>query len=321
MLIRKPVNLNSLTNEYQELVSYKDHGDFVEIELKYILTTSYSDRIKENRNWKLEYQPMQEYLKPGKTADWDLQMHLDLLSELRKVGIDPTLLSDKELVNKTTAWIFSNFSYDNFFIQYFVSFRSGKPNIIPEAVNVFNVVMAQSNVSNIQQAFDRGLSGREMFYRRTHGDCTSTAILVSTVLRALGIPTRIVLTVPAIDALDIVQKTNLTQILGITKDELNIQKGINNISDVAANFKNGAFVSHTFNEVYIGNEWVKLNYNNLGQGNVWEKMGLITQVNTFSDWADAYTVIESWGAKYAQEISAGKINNPYKSIIIEKLSK
>lgn len=321
MLIRKPVDLRSMTNEYQEVVDFKDLGDSIKVTIKYDLLTSYNPQIRQNKDWQKDYQNMREYLEPGKTADWDPQMRSDLLAELKQVGIDPNVLTDKEVVEQVSSWIFSKFSYDSFFIPYFVSFKSGESKVLTSAESVFKATMTQNNVTSVQQAFKRGLSGKNMYYNRTHGDCTASAILMSTVMRALGIPTRIVLTIPGVDALDINQMTALSKILGISIEEKNLMIGIESISAQAANFKNGAFIAHTFNEVYIGNEWVKLNYNNLGQGNIWTSMGLMTQINTFRDWADAYPVVESWGAKFAQEITEGKISNPYRSIAIEKLEK
>ena len=41
-----------------------------------------------------------------------------------------------------------------------------------------------------------------MFANKTHGSCTSTAIYQTTVLRALGIPTRMILCIPPADASD-----------------------------------------------------------------------------------------------------------------------
>jgi len=53
----------------------------------------------------------------------------------------------------------------------------------------------------VQQQFEHELLGEEMFANRTYGTCTSTAIYQTMVLRALGIPTRMILCIPLADGI------------------------------------------------------------------------------------------------------------------------
>ena len=66
-------------------------------------------------------------------------------------------------------------------------------------------------ISNARKAMPPGpsrnslitkLFGRAMFANRTHGSCTSSAVYLTTCLRALGIPTRMVLAIPMVDGND-----------------------------------------------------------------------------------------------------------------------
>ena len=60
------------------------------------------------------------------------------------------------------------------------------------------------------------------------------------------------------------------------------------------------YANHTFNEVFVGGRWVRLNYKTLGQntldGNL---MGLLTHVNTFNDLSEV-PLAATWGKRYAR---------------------
>jgi hypothetical protein len=75
--------------------------------------------------------------------------------------------------------------------------------------------------------------------------------------------------------------------------------------------------SHTFNEVFVGGRWRRLNYDRLGQ-NVLDPgyFGLMTHVATFSDWSDG-EMAKTWGRR--QNGAPGKDDpfggsNPYSSV-------
>ena len=74
------------------------------------------------------------------------------------------------------------------------------------------------------------------------------------------------------------------------------------------------YANHTFNEVYVGGRWVRLNYNKLGQ-NIADSglMGLLTHVNTFNDLADV-PMAATWGKRYAkgERDSVFAFGNPYR---------
>ena len=56
-----------------------------------------------------------------------------------------------------------------------------------------------------------------------------------------------------------------------------------------------AFAAHTFNEVWVGGRWRRLNYDHLGQNTLSRNcFGLLTKVNTFHDLADA-NLAATWG--------------------------
>jgi hypothetical protein len=74
------------------------------------------------------------------------------------------------------------------------------------------------------------------------------------------------------------------------------------------------YANHTFNEVFVGGRWVRLNYKTLGQntldGNL---MGLLTHVNTFNDLSEV-PLAATWGKRYAkgERDELFRFGNPYR---------
>ena len=75
------------------------------------------------------------------------------------------------------------------------------PEVFPALRAAFDKEKPSADFGD-QAMFDQEVLGRAMFYNRVHGSCTSSAVLIATVFRALGIPTRIVFCVPPADAND-----------------------------------------------------------------------------------------------------------------------
>jgi hypothetical protein len=137
-----------------------------------------------------------------------------------------------------------------------------------------------TDAATLQAQWERDISARGMFEHGQRGSCSSSSIYLNGCLRALGIPTRIVLCVPVVDANDTTEIAMLER--GITHHELRgkIAPAIRALT--------GSWSSHSFNEVFVGGRWRRLNYDRLGQDILDPGMfGLMTHVATFSDWADA----------------------------------
>jgi hypothetical protein len=78
------------------------------------------------------------------------------------------------------------------------------------------------------------------------------------------------------------------------------------------------YANHTFNEVFVGRRWVRLNYTTLAQNSLDANyMGLLTRVNTFNDLSEA-NVAPTWGKRYAlgERDAEFTTSNPYKAIAI-----
>lgn len=78
------------------------------------------------------------------------------------------------------------------------------------------------------------------------------------------------------------------------------------------------FSNHSINEVYVGGQWVPLNYDKLGSDGIRDAFsGICIRVNTFADWADS-TYCLTWGKRYALGLhdAVSQTDNPYRLIEI-----
>ena len=145
-----------------------------------------------------------------------------------------------------------------------------------------------------------------MVQEKVRGDCTMTATLLATVFKSLGIPTRIVLSIPIADANS---PENVKMAETALKHPVTKSHVLKNLKDNA-----GMWQSHTFNEVYIGGQWVRLNYNDLGQEVVDSRyLGLMVQVGIYSDWSEAG--LSTWGIHATNHrLASGFSVNPYHTV-------
>src|SRR5205823_5576422 len=94
---------------------------------------------------------------------------------------------------------------------------------------------------SVEEQLAHELLGKEMFYRKSHGTCTSTAVYQATVLRALGIPTRLILAIPLVDPSDADQVALVQKGLTHHRVRTDVSYGL-----AAAG---QSYTSHTFLEV------------------------------------------------------------------------
>src|SRR5205085_12334741 len=111
--------------------------------------------------------------------------------------------------------------------------------------------------SSVREQFEHELFGKEMFARKAYGTCTSTAVYQTTVLRALGIPTRMILCIPLADGSDPAQVAMAEK--GLTHHRVRRDAFYGVLAG------GNGFTSHTFCEVFVGGRWRRLNYGTLGQ--------------------------------------------------------
>jgi hypothetical protein len=317
--ILKPVKLSSMTNDAQKVEVLSENSLTIKVRITVDPTKDQVSQLTPNLNWKDEYSKnsdLQKYISPGITTNWDEQMKADLLAALAKANIFPDKLSDVDLVRKVSQWIFasSEFQFQDHFVSYDVEFVNGKAQVIPDLQDHFNSEKIKNKFPSDKEALEQGIFGKAMFASRKFGNCTYSATLQATVLKALGIPTRLVLMVPAIDWNDQSQWNMIRDNI----HQHSIQKTV--LQGLALQGV-GGWGSHTFNEVYVGNQWVRLNYTKLGQIPADPQFfGLMLQVNEMSDWSEA-NLGRTWGVHaQSHNLTTLSSNNPYKSFEIKDAS-
>jgi hypothetical protein len=305
-----PYNKAALNDDYQDVRVLAETKDYVDLEvIAYPLNTN-ADAIRANANWRKDYAAMKEYLAPGITTNWDDAMRMDLLRELAAAGIDPDKLTDKEVVEKVSRWLFSRAKSTNMFCTHFVHFPGGKPAIYPGLEGAFYRATGDQTWTD-QQQFEHELLGKQMFANKSYGSCTSAAVYQCTVLRALGIPARMVLAIPIVDASDDPQIRLVEKNLTNHRVRSTVSTGL-----VAMAWSGPSYANHTFLEVYVGNRWRRLNYSHLGQNILDPKyFGLMIHVHTFRDLSGA-NLAATWGVRYARHTrdEVFKHANPYRTL-------
>src|SRR5262249_36071355 len=208
-------------------------------------------------------------------------------------------------VEKVSRWLFKHSKYRYMFCTFYVGFADGNPKVLPGLEKAFDREKGDPKWT-VQEQFEHELLGKQMFANRTYGTCTSTAVYQTTVLRALGIPTRMILCIPMADGSDRAQVEMLDK--GLTHHRVRHDACMGAISG------GYGFASHTFCEVFVGGRWRRLNYTTLGQ-NVLERnyLGLMIHVHTFRDLSEANLAV-TWGTRYARGQRNAPLphTNPYR---------
>jgi Transglutaminase-like superfamily len=309
--VMRPVAKAFLSDDFQDARVLAETDEYVELEVvAYPFSTS-GKTIEAHPRSVAKLSP-REYTAPGVTTNHDEAMRKRVLRELDAAGIRPGETTDAELVRKVSTWLFGVSKHRNMFCTYFVGFRKGVPYVLPDCEQIFAVSKGSLDWSTEEQ-FAHELFGREMFDRKTYGHCTSAAVYLTTVLRAIGIPTRMILCIPVADASDPAQVAMVENGIGHPKVRAAILSGL----------KPGStnFVSHTLNEVFVGGRWHRLNGTVLGDGILQPRyLGLFIRVHTFTDLAEA-GLGETWGVRYATtgRSKAFPFSNPYRALVVDDL--
>ncbi|MHC4501370.1 MAG: transglutaminase domain-containing protein, partial [Planctomycetota bacterium] len=305
-----PFDEDALNDNFQDARVLREADDFAELEVIHYPFGTAEASIGANPNWQEEYAGMTKYLAPGITTNWDETMKQDLLAKLAADGIIVNNLTDKQAVQQVSSWVLSKYhEYADIFTTYYVYYPNGVPEIYPGLEDAFDRDNGDYGWT-VQEQFEHELLGKGMYYNQTRGTCTSTAIALNTVLRAIGIPTRMIIVIPIVDA----SNPNQSQLA-----EQRISN--NHVRQVVLDWLSGAgtgFTAHTFNEVYVGNEWHRLNYCKLGQPILDEYcLGLHTHLYTFHDLSDA-NLTPTWGWRYGKRITNDVFgyHNPYTTITL-----
>lgn len=312
MEVLKPIDIDAMNSDLQDARILEDREKSVIVEIISYPFTKTTERIRENLNWQHDYAGMTRYLAPSRTADWDDGMRTELLSALAAADIHPDQLSDRALVEKVTKWISTTFANKAPFTAYYADFSGPEVKFLEGMEQAFASDNPNIPADQLLETIKLGVSGKQMFQKRWSGSCTPTAILQTTILRALGIPTRLILTVPLLDP-NADSQWNVLSGMSNEHVKATIHKALDPMR---------GWMGHTYNEVFVGGRWTKLNYDRLGQNNLDDfYFGLMIQVNTMVDWADV-DFAHTWSARVGDEYAGRPLTpamtsvNQYQSLEI-----
>ncbi len=285
-----PVTEDVLSDDYQDARVIERTPGYVELEVIHYPLNTVAEAIRPDPDWRAHAKAMSAWTAPGRTATFDSGMRRELLGELAADGIDATRLDDQALAERASHWLLARAKFVDGFTTFCSWFPNGKVAVYPGLEKAVERGIADKSLS-LEDQWERELFAQGMFENRVRGSCTSSAIYLSGCLRALGLPTRIVLGIPCIDPSDPREIAMVKS--GIT------HKGVRRILLQSIEGQAGMWVSHTFDEVYVGGRWRRLNYDRLGQ-NILDPqyLGLMTHVATFADWADG-DMARTWGVRQA----------------------
>lgn len=276
--VMRPVTPEFLNDDYQDARVLDETDDYIELEVIHYPFNTVAEAIGSDPKWRAAAKKMSAWTKPVPAANWNAKMRRELIAALKKDGIRADRLADRELVEQASKWLCNHAKGNDCFTTFVTAFdEQGKP-YLPEELR--EAVPSGMNPEKLAEQWEMDILARGMFERGIRGSCSSSATYLNGCLRALGIPTRIVLCIPIVDAND---DTELRL----------LKKGIRHHAlrrDTVAAIERirGSWASHTFNEVWVDGRWRRLNYTRLGQDIRDPGMfGILTHVATFSDWSEA----------------------------------
>jgi hypothetical protein len=129
--VMPPYNLQAMNDDYQDVRLRKETKDYAELEVVLYPFNTNAEAIESNPSWRTDYAGMKEYLAPGVTTNWDAEMQKDLLAELARAGIRPERLTDKQVVEQVSPWLYQRSTYRSMFCTNYVHFPGGKPAVYP----------------------------------------------------------------------------------------------------------------------------------------------------------------------------------------------
>jgi hypothetical protein len=306
--VMRPAEVEAMTDDFQDARLVRDHGAWIEAEVIHYPLGTAAHAITSNPRWSQEAAAMRPWLGSTATSNWDEKMRATLMKGVE----DYSSLDDRAVVERAAPWLLRHARYEDGFTTFYTSFDGARPFVTAD-VRAEVEKECRTSGRKLEDQWNRELFAKGMFENATRGSCTSTAIYLTGCLRALGVPTRIVLCIPCIDANDPGEIEMVSRNVKHDQVRRAILEGIEGGA--------GKWTSHTFNEVWVGGRWRRLNGERLSQPILDARcMGLMTHVATLRDWADgnaAATIGKRQATKDWKDVFGGP--NPYSTVLIEDL--
>ncbi|HKE00495.1 MAG TPA: transglutaminase domain-containing protein, partial [Planctomycetota bacterium] len=306
--VLRPVTPDVFCDDYQDARILDETDEYVELEVIHYPLNTVASAISADPDWRRHVDAMREWTRPGLTANWDEPMRESLVAALAEDGIRARQIDDRALVERVSKWLCDHARSVDGFTTFCSTFVDGKVRVFPGLEAAAAKGRADAKLT-LEEQWERELFAKGMFERGVRGSCTSSAIYLNGCLRALGIPTRIVLAIPAIDASDPSER----ELVGRIRHH-----AVRDAVEASLPSDRDVWSSHTFDEVFVGGRWRRLNYDRLGQNTLDpDYLGLMTHVATFSDWADG-NMAATWGTRQASFPRADAFGhaNPYSTVAL-----
>lgn len=280
MRLLPPCSEEALTDDQQDGRVVRTTKEFVEIEVVHYPLNTAGAAIEGDAGWRRKVaarSDLKPFLQPGPCANFDAAMAASLVSELAERGVVAAKADDKTLAEACARWLLDATDYHDGFTTFCIDVSGKKPRVQPGLEKRIASELARTG-KTLEEECARELFAKSMFEQRVRGSCTSSAILWCGSLRALGLPTRVVLAVPLVDASDPEELRWLAKLQhhGVRKTVTKALVPLGN-----------SWSSHTMVEVFVGGRWRLLNYGKLGQPSLDAGyFGLMTHVATLRDWSD-----------------------------------
>jgi hypothetical protein len=306
MHVMAPFDVASMNDDYQDVRLLERRPDLLEFEVVVYPFNTVADALEPDARWSRQPSEMRPYLASGACSNFDGAMRKQLVAELAERDVDLAKLDDAQAVRAVSAWLLERSEFEDSFTTFAVEFDAGEPRVVAHQQDGVADTLKRFG-RTLDGQWNRELFGRGMFENRIHGSCTSSAIYLASGLKSVGIPTRSIVCVPVVDANDDREVAWI--------DSRISHVGVRALLAQAAETQRGSWTSHTFNEVFVGGRWRRLNYAELGQ-NVLDKdfLGLMVHVHTFGDHSEAG--LSGWGSRrlHPQHAALFGSNNPYSCV-------
>jgi len=306
MHVMAPFDVASMNDDYQDVRVLERRPDLLEFEVVVYPFNTVADAIEPDERWSRQPSELKPYLASGACSNFDGAMRKQLGAELEDRGVDLAKLDDAQAAREVSAWLMERSEFEDSFTTFAVEFDDGEPRVVAHQQDGVADTLRRFG-RTLDEQWNRELFGQGMFENRIHGSCTSSAIYLTSGLRAAGIPTRSIVCVPVVDANDD------REVAWIDARISHI--GVRALLAQAAETQRGSWTSHTFNEVFVGGRWRRLNYSELGQ-NVLDRdfLGLMVHVHTYGDHSEAG--LSGWGSRerHPQHSALFGGPNPYSCV-------
>src|SRR5262245_52226098 len=272
MDVMAPFDVASMNDDYQDVRVLEQRPDLLEFEVVVYPFNTVAEAIQPSTSWRKPPAELKAFVAPGVCSNWDKALQERLTAELKERGVDLARLDDAEAARQVSKWLMERSASEDSFTTFAMEFENGRPRV-PEHRQADIAETLAKFGRTLEEQWNRELFGKGMFENKIHGSCTSSAIYLSTGLRAAGLPTRTILCTPLVDANDSREVEWLATRIAHVGLRAKLQR--------AAEAQRGSWTSHTFNEVFVGGRWRRLNYANLGQNVLDDGLGLMVHVHTF----------------------------------------